>query len=191
VEQNLRVLFERALDDEPVPPPGDPARVAMAQGRRIRRRHGLLAAGAAATGVAAAALAVTIAWAPAAPPPAGVSAGADPACTVPAQDRTSDVSIFLAQDITVSQRFAVWAALQADPVVRDLRWESRAEAFARFKQLWRDDPDFVASVSADSLPDSFRMTLADPSAYPALAAKFRSQAGVLNVVVGVCPGAGR
>jgi hypothetical protein len=42
------MLFERALDDEPVPPPGDLAQEAMAERARLRRRRGLLAGGSAA-----------------------------------------------------------------------------------------------------------------------------------------------
>jgi hypothetical protein len=52
VDQNLRVLFERALGDEPVPSPGDLAQEAMVQGTRLRRRRSLLAGGAAAGVVA-------------------------------------------------------------------------------------------------------------------------------------------
>ncbi|MEH1166164.1 hypothetical protein V6V47_12335 [Micromonospora sp. CPCC 205539] len=48
MDQNLHLLFDRALADEPVPPPGDLAARAMATGAGLRRRrHGLLAAGAA------------------------------------------------------------------------------------------------------------------------------------------------
>lgn len=196
MEQNLRGLFERALDDEPVPPTGDPARMAMAQGRRIRRRRGLLAGGAATAAVVAAVLTVNVMVAPAAPPP-GISAAqammapADPRCTWPARDRASDVSIFLARDVTASQRSDLRAALEADPLVRDLRFESREEAFARFKQLWADSPDFVAALSTDSVPESFRMALAEPSGYPAFAAKFRDRAGVTDLVGSTCPQAGR
>ncbi|MEV4642389.1 permease-like cell division protein FtsX [Actinoplanes sp. NPDC049548] len=196
MEQNLRALFERALDDEPVPPPGDPARTAMAQGRRIRRRRGLLAGGAAAAAVVAAAVAVNVSVAPAAPlPPTSAAqammAPADPRCTSPARDRASDVSVFLARDITASQRSGLLTALQADPLVRDLRFESREEAFARFKRLWADSPDFVAALSPDSVPESFRMALAEPSEYPAFAARFRDRAGVADLVGSVCPEAGR
>ena len=168
----------------------------MAQGRRIRRRRGLLAGGAAAAAVVAAVVAVNVSVVPAAPPPVMSAAQAmmvpaDPRCTWPAQDRASDVSIFLARDITASQRSDLRAALQADPLVRDLRFESREEAFARFKQRWADSPDFVAAVSADSVPESFRMALAEPSGYPAFAAKLRDRAGVADLVGSVCPEAGR
>ncbi|MEU7907965.1 permease-like cell division protein FtsX [Actinoplanes sp. NPDC049118] len=195
MDQNLRSLFERALDDEPVPP-GDPARMAMAQGRRIRRRRGLLVGGSAAVAVVAAVVAVNVALGPTEPPrttsaaAAAMMVPADPACTLPAQDRASDISIFLADDITASQRSGLQAALQADPQVRDLRYDSREEAFTRFKQLWADDPDFVASVSVYSLPESFRMTLAEPSAYPAFAARFQGRDGVDDLVGLACPGAG-
>jgi len=191
VEQDLRGLFQQALEDEPVPPPGDPARVAMVHGRRIRRRRGLLAAGAAAAVVAVAAVALNTALAPAAPRPALPAGEAmkAPACTAP--DQASEVAVFLAPDITTAQRDGLRSLLQADPVVRGLRFETRDEAFVRFQQLWADSPDFASSVRADSLPESFRMTLAEPSAYPAFAARFRGRAGVQDVAGSACPESGR
>ncbi|MCU7722553.1 permease-like cell division protein FtsX [Actinoplanes sp. KI2] len=188
MEQNLRVLFDRALDDEPVLPPGDPARLAMAQGRRIRRRRGLLAAGAVAAAAVAVAVTVNAVWAPAAPPPGFSAAAENPACAAP--DGAFVVAVFLTQGVTAAQRSDLQAALQAYPAVRDLQRESRQEAFARFQQLWKDDPNFVQSVDADSLPESFRVTLA-PAAYPDFEARFHGRPGVQDIVAPSCPGAGR
>jgi cell division transport system permease protein len=192
----LHELFERALDDEPVPPPGDPVRQAMTHGRRIRRRRGLLVGGSAAA--LAVAVVVGLNLTPGlGEPPQTVSADiaaampADPACTWPVQNRVSDVSIFLTFDVTAAQRTALQDALRADPLVRELRYESRQEAFERFRQLWRDSPDFVASVSPQALPESFRVELTDASGYRRLAASFRDRPGVQDLVGRVCPGAGK
>jgi hypothetical protein len=193
VEQNLRGLFDRALDDEPAPPPGDPARMAMAQGRRIRRRRGLLVGGSTAVAVLGVLIMANVTLTPAAPPPRvsvaeAMMAPADPSCTWPAQDRASEVSIFLSYHITASQRSDLQAALQADPLVRDLRFESHEEAYARFRRLWADSPEFVASVTADAVPESFRMRLAEPTAYPVFAARFRARVGIADLVGVRCPG---
>ncbi|BFU44992.1 permease-like cell division protein FtsX [Krasilnikovia sp. MM14-A1004] len=195
MEQNLRGLFERALDDEPVPPPGDPALTAMVRGRGIRRRRGLLIGGSVLTAVVAAVVAVNVAVTPAVPPPASVAdamvAAAIPECTLPENDGATDIFLFLTQDITAPQRSGLLDALRADPAVRDLRYESREEAFARFKELWADSPDFVQSVSPESLPQSFRVQLTEPSAYREFAARFRYRTGVAELVARACPGAGR
>jgi cell division transport system permease protein len=197
VQQNLRGLFEQALDDEPLPPPGDPVEQAMTQGRRIRRRRGLLIAGTATAVVTGTLLALNLALAPAAAPPSLVSPAAmlmppaSAACTWPVQDNAATVAIFLRDDITVGQLNTLREALWKDPVVRDAQFESREQAYEKFKQLWADSPDFVASVSAANLPQSFRVALAQPSGYRAFAARFRSRAGVQDLIGQSCPGTPR
>jgi len=193
VPHNLHDLFERALDDEPVPPPGDPVRQAMAGGRRIRRRRGLLVGASAAAVIVTAAVGLNVALAPADEPPPPVSiaaammAPADPACAWPVQDDATDVSIFLRDDITLPQTTDLRDALWTDPAVRVVRFESRSQAFQRFKQLWADSPDFVAAVSADSLPESFRLELVEPKGYRQFAARFQDRAGVAQVIGRACP----
>ena len=192
MQQNLQDLFERALDGEPVPPPGDPVRQAMTHGRRIRRRHGLLVGGAAAAVVVATTLALNLtATHDTAPPTVSAAAAAampaDPACTWPVRDDASDISIFLTEDVTDAQRTALYDALRADPAVRDLRYESHEQAYEKFAALWRDSPDFVAAVSPEQIPESFRLVPADPSDYRRLAGTFRHRAGVQDLVGRACP----
>lgn len=196
MEQNLRSLFEQALDDDPEPPAGGGVRDAMAHGRRIRRRRrGLVVGGALAAVAAAVVVTLNVVQAPMATPevvPAAagmVMAPAKPNCTWPAQRDVSDVSIFLTAEVTDAERAALEAGLRSDPEVRGLRFEGRADAYARFVALWKDSPDFVASVTPASLPESFRMGLADPDAYPAFEQKFRGFAGVQDLVGRNCPGA--
>lgn len=190
--QDLRGLFERALDDEPVPPPGDPVGQAMARGRRIRRRRGLVAGGSAAVAVVAVLAALNVATAPAEPPqPAPAAAALETAPCAEPPEKADQVSIFLNQDITDSQRFNLDAALRAEPIVRNLRFESRDEAYRKFKVLWRDNPTYAAQVHAAATPEAFRVDLAEPSGYPEFAAKFQHQAGVQVVVGRPCPGTGK
>ncbi len=191
---NLQDLFERALDGEPVPPPGDFVQEAMTHGRKIRRRRGLLVGGSAAGVVVATTRAHNLIGGPGAPPQtvsaaAAAAMPADPNCTWPVRDDADDVSIFLTDDVTEAQRTALREALSADPAVRDLRHESRQEAFEKFKQLWRDNPEFTSQVDPAQLPESFRMRVAEPSDFRRLAGTFRDRDGVQDLIGRTCPGA--
>jgi len=75
------------------------------------------------------------------------------------------VSIFLREDVSEAQRTAINQAIDTDSLVASKTYETRAEAFEKFKVLWRDSPDFVKSVGPDSLPESFRVKLKDPEQY--------------------------
>lgn len=182
MDQNFRGLFERALDDEPVPPPGDLARAAMAQGARLRRRRYLIGGTAAAVSLAVAAAGASALADPA--PPAPAAAGN---CATAVADRQPpDVSVFLRTDATDAQRAALDVALSRDPRVLAYRYEGREHAFERFHELWRDDPGRTASVAPDSLPESFRVELKDPAGYAALRDDLAGLAGVEDIVGGAC-----
>lgn len=197
MQPDLRDLFERALSDDPGPPPGDPAAEAMAHGARIRRRRAATAGCSAAalvavlgvligvnvTGPQAPTPQVVAALPPMAQPPAG--------CVTPAQDRATDISIFLSEDVTDAQRLRLSDALQADGRLVSHSFETREQAYRRFVELWRDSPDFVRSVGPDQLPESFRGQLRDPDEYPAVAAAFAGFAGIAQIVGSTCPGGGR
>jgi cell division transport system permease protein len=193
VEHNLRSLFEQALDDEPAPPE-DTVREAMVHGRRIRRRRGLAAGGGVAAVVAVVVLGLNVLLNPGQPDPQVVSpagmvwAPAEPHCTWPAEKDVSEVSLFLTSEATGAQKAVLDQALKADTRIRDLHFESRATAYERFVQLWKDSPDFVQSVSPDSLPESYRFRLADPRDYDAVAKRYGKQPGVDTMVGRSCPG---
>lgn len=193
---HLKDLFDRVLDDEPVPPDGDLALQVMAQGRGIRRRRGLLAGGSTAAVVVAVAVALNLAPGPAGPPPQVTGAAArmalaEPQCTWSVSDDATDVAIFLWADITGPQRDALREALHADPLVRNPLFESREAAYARFKELWRGSPELVASIDVSAMPESFRLQLNQPAEYPRFAASYADRAGVQELLGGTCPGAGR
>jgi hypothetical protein len=193
VAEHLKNLFDRALDDEPAFPDGDYARQAMDRGRGIRRRRGLLVGGSTAAVVVAVAAALNLAPAPAGPPPQ-VSAAAlalvaqkEPRCNWPVSRDATDVYIFLRHDATGPQRDALEDSLRTDPAVRNWRFESRQEAYETFKVLWRDSPDFVASIRPESLPESFRLNVTRAQEYSGFAARYAGRPGVQDLVGGVCP----
>jgi cell division transport system permease protein len=92
------------------------------------------------------------------------------------------VSIFLREDVSEAQRTAINQAIETDPLVLSKTYETRAEAFEKFKVLWRDSPDFVKSVGPDSLPESFRVKLKDPEQYKAFAENIKGLPGIQDIV---------
>ncbi|MFC7549047.1 permease-like cell division protein FtsX [Plantactinospora sp. GCM10030261] len=193
MDQNLRGLFERALGDEPVPP-GNLSRDVMAQGRGLRRRRRLLATGGA-TGVVAVlatVVALTVGAAPGDRPPsvvlpAAVMPTTDNACDSPLVREAGDASIFLLAHVTDQQHLDLRAALQSDPLVRDFQFRSRDQAYVRFKELYRDQPDLVDAVTADQFPESYRVELVKPSEYQRFAARIGDMDGVDLVQDNKCP----
>ncbi|NMO50939.1 ABC transporter permease [Actinoplanes sp. TBRC 11911] len=93
-----------------------------------------------------------------------------------------EVSIFLRSDVTDAQRQAIDQAISSDPLVSNKTYETREEAFNRFKELWQDSPDFVKSIGPNSLPESFRVKLKDPEKYKAFADKIQGMQGIQDVI---------
>jgi cell division transport system permease protein len=193
VPDHLKELFDRALEDEPVPPDDGIAQLAMAQGRGLRRRRGLLIGGSAAAAVLAVVAALNLAT-PAQPETtvqlsaaAAALAQAEPQCGWKVAGDATDVAIFLSEDATAQQRDAVEDALRADPLVRSITFQTRETAYEKFKQLWADSPEFVEAVSPASMPESFRLELTEPERYAELSGKYAGRAGVSQVIGGTCP----
>jgi cell division transport system permease protein len=82
------------------------------------------------------------------------------------------VSIFLADGVTDQQRSAIKAKLADSPEVKGFIYESKAEAYARFKQQFSQQPELVQNTPQDALPESFRVELVNPERYKVIAAEF-------------------
>ena len=93
-----------------------------------------------------------------------------------------EVSIFLREDVTEPQRTAINQAIDSNPLVESKTYETREQAFEKFKVLWRDSPDFIKSVGPDSLPESFRVKLKDPEQYAVFAKQMEGQQGIQDIV---------
>jgi hypothetical protein len=184
MDQNLRLLFDRALADEPEPPPDDLAPRAMAVGLRRRRRR-MLAVGAATTAVIAAMASVSLAVspkgeAPVAMVPARYASLLNPVCQSPARDSVTDVSVFLTADITDAQRAAVESVLRADGTVF---YESNEAAYLNFRKMFSDVPAIANGVDASDLPESFRVKLR----HAVLTTDVSGMPGVDQIIWSACP----
>jgi cell division transport system permease protein len=82
------------------------------------------------------------------------------------------VSIFLTDDVTDEQRSAIRTELESSPEVKGFLYESKEEAYQRFEQQFRQQPELVANTPPDALPESFRVELKNPERYSVIAAEF-------------------
>lgn len=71
--------------------------------------------------------------------------------------------------------------LENTPGVKDVTFESRTAAFARFKSEFQDVPELEALARPQALPASLRVTLDDPSRSSGITAEFTGKPGVKNV----------
>jgi len=98
-----------------------------------------------------------------------------------------EVSIFLCDDrtcpeITPEQQEQLREELEAQPVVAEVFFESKDDAYARFRELFRDQPNLVDSVDPDVLPASFRVRLENPQLFNVIAEQFEAYPGVEEIV---------
>ncbi|GAB3223869.1 permease-like cell division protein FtsX [Kineococcus gypseus] len=82
--------------------------------------------------------------------------------------------------ITTEQRDAVRAQLEASPLVDEVFYESQQDAYENFLEQY-DDPAITENVTAEQLPESFRVRLVDPSRYAEIREQFVGAPGVEQV----------
>ena len=98
-----------------------------------------------------------------------------------------EVSIFLCDgrtcpEITPEQQEQLREDLEDQPVVAEVFFESKEDAYARFRELFRDQPNLVDSVDPDVLPASFRVRLENPQLFNVIAEQFEAYPGVEEIV---------
>jgi cell division transport system permease protein len=92
--------------------------------------------------------------------------------------------VFLNPVATKDQVDGLRSDLETNPAVERVTYVDKDQAYAEFRELFRDSPDMVDSVEPDVLPTSFRVEPKNKDAeiITALSAQFRSKAGVKEVV---------
>ena len=83
--------------------------------------------------------------------------------------------------VTDEQRAQLQKDLEATPLVQKVYYESKQDAYKRFKEQFKDSPDLVQNVTPDALPESFRVKLKDPTQFEVVASAFRDRPGVDEV----------
>ncbi len=79
--------------------------------------------------------------------------------------------------INAEQRLGIKSDLEALPVVQSVFYESKSEAYARFQERFKDSA-IAQNVTADQLPESFRVKLKDPTQYAVVVSAFSGRPGV-------------
>ena len=83
-------------------------------------------------------------------------------------------------EVTQDQRESIRADLDAMPQVQRIYYESKQKAYSRFKEQFKNSA-IVDNVSADQMPESFRVKLVDPEQFPIIASAFIGRDGVEQV----------
>lgn len=102
-----------------------------------------------------------------------------------------EVSVFLCADgsdapscsdgvITDEQRQAIGDDLNALPEVEQVYYESKDEAFVHFKEQFKDSA-ITDNVTADQMPESYRVKLENPEQFEIVESAFQGRAGVEEV----------
>jgi cell division protein FtsX len=163
LDHRLERLAAEATRDAVPPAPAAIAR----RGRRRRRR---LAGSALVVAVAAAGLVLPARL-------AGRSPGGVPAPAVDVAGAASlagywfgktDASVFLEEGVTPAERDAVRRRLETLDVVDQVYFESKADAAARLKELYRSKPGLATQAAPATLPESFRVRLDAPDKFAML-----------------------
>lgn len=99
-----------------------------------------------------------------------------------------EVSIFLCDEITAcppitdEQREQLREDLEDQPVVAEVFYESKEDAYERFTELFRDQPTLIESTEPETLPASFRVRLQNPNLFGVIAEQFEAYPGVEEIV---------
>lgn len=97
------------------------------------------------------------------------------------QTKKVEVAVFLAKDVTPAQRDAIQQDLLQMPEVARVIYESKQDAYENFKKLFQDSPDIVENVTADALPESFRVKLKDPSKFTVVKDRLTGVPGIERI----------
>ena len=79
--------------------------------------------------------------------------------------------------VTSAQRLSIQQDLQALPVVDKVYYESQSQAFSHFQERFKGSA-IAQNVTADQLPESFRVKLKDPTQYGVVVSAFTGRPGV-------------
>lgn len=97
--------------------------------------------------------------------------------------RTSTKPTCKGRDATEAERQAVTQRVQGMKQVRRVEYESKEEAYERFKKVFKNRKDMLGAVGPGEIPDSLRLRVVDTGAAEAVKAALTGLAGVDSVVI--------
>jgi cell division transport system permease protein len=92
-----------------------------------------------------------------------------------------EVSVFLREDVSDEERDALEQKIQDIPEVQTYYYETREQAYERFREQFRDSRSLTENVDASAMPESFRIKLTDPSKFPVIRARLAGDPAIDEV----------
>lgn len=100
-----------------------------------------------------------------------------------------EVAVYLTNDVSTNDTGCAAALcsklqrdLKATPGVESVSYESRDDAYKRFREVFANQPELVQLARPEALPASFRVKLTDPQRFAIISQQFGTQPGVDKVV---------
>lgn len=94
-----------------------------------------------------------------------------------------EVAIYLKSDVTDDQRTALRAKLESDPMVKKpITYETKQEAYEKFKKEFKDAPDLVEATKPEGLPESFRVKLVSSSQFDQVKLDYSTDPAVSRII---------
>ena len=93
-----------------------------------------------------------------------------------------EVSIFLNDDISADQTQSMQTDLEANPLVEEVLFESKQQAYENARKIFATDPELLDALRPDSLPASFRVKLVDPEQFETIQSQYEGYPGIDEVV---------
>jgi cell division transport system permease protein len=97
------------------------------------------------------------------------------------QTEKVEVAVFLKDDISTTERNRLNQLLLDMPEVATVDYESKLEAYRRFKELFANQEELIQNVRPEALPASFRVKLKDPEKFAVVAAQLQGQPGIESI----------
>ena len=92
-----------------------------------------------------------------------------------------EVAVYLDKGVTDSQREEVNRTLQGLPLVERVTYASKQDAYERYLRQHPNDPDVIANVTPDLLPEAFLVKLRDPEKFEIVSSAATDLPGVEEV----------
>ncbi|NMO49975.1 hypothetical protein HH310_02035 [Actinoplanes sp. TBRC 11911] len=102
------------------------------------------------------------------------------------------VYVYFKKDVTDAQREAVHAVLTAIPGNRGVRLETSQQAYEKFKETFKDQPELLDRVTPSALPQSYQLETVSRDDFDCgLVRPLRTMPGMDQYTVILTPRAGR
>ncbi len=93
-----------------------------------------------------------------------------------------EVSVFLKDSISQSQIDRLERLISDMPEVASVEFESKEAAYERFKRIFANQEALVQNVTADAMPQSFRIKLNDPEKFEVISARLANEPGIDQII---------